>query len=231
MVASPEMHSGGEAGAAEASPPARGRRAAGQDPQKRQQIIDGAKRCFLRMGFEAASMNDITSEAGVSKGTIYVYFNDKEDLFGALCDRERREHLLFAQSELDSSADLRESLTRFGVALTTRLTATEVVRAMRMVVAVAERMPRLSRRFFSNEPFSGLGLLLAYLDVKIAAGELAIEDKDLAARQFVDLVMAGFFKRRLFGNLEEEPTAEEILKVVKQGVEMWLAFYAPKQLN
>ena len=40
-----------------------GRPAAGQDPAKRQQIIDGAKRCFLELGFEAASMNDITAEA------------------------------------------------------------------------------------------------------------------------------------------------------------------------
>jgi hypothetical protein len=56
----------------------RGRTAAGQDPAKRDQILDGAKRCFLRLGFENASMNEITAEAGVSKGTIYVYFQNKE---------------------------------------------------------------------------------------------------------------------------------------------------------
>jgi AcrR family transcriptional regulator len=55
----------------------RGRPAAGQDPAKRSQIIDGARRVFIEKGFEAASMNDITREAGVSKGTIYVYFANK----------------------------------------------------------------------------------------------------------------------------------------------------------
>ncbi len=50
----------------------RTRLAAGQDPIKRQQILEGAQNVFLRMGFDAASMNDITREAGVSKGTIYV---------------------------------------------------------------------------------------------------------------------------------------------------------------
>ncbi|GAI29792.1 unnamed protein product, partial [marine sediment metagenome] len=64
-----------------------GRLAAGQDPVKRQQILDGANRVFSQMGFDAASMNDITREAGVSKGTIYVYFNNKEELFIDLCQQ------------------------------------------------------------------------------------------------------------------------------------------------
>ena len=42
-----------------------GRRVAGQDPAKRNQILDGAKRCFLDVGFDAASMNDITAAAGL----------------------------------------------------------------------------------------------------------------------------------------------------------------------
>ncbi len=64
----------------------RGRPAAGQDPVKRAQIIEGARRVFIDKGFEAASMNDITREAGVSKGTIYVYFANKEELFEALIE-------------------------------------------------------------------------------------------------------------------------------------------------
>ncbi len=43
----------------------------------------------MRSSFDAASMNDITREAGVSKGTLYVYFENKEDLFTALIARER----------------------------------------------------------------------------------------------------------------------------------------------
>src|SRR5215510_7898994 len=71
----------------------RGRPAAGQDPVKRNQIIEGARRVFIDKGFEAASMNDVTREAGVSKGTIYVYFANKEELFEALIEEER--HRIF----------------------------------------------------------------------------------------------------------------------------------------
>jgi AcrR family transcriptional regulator len=65
-----------------------GRRVAGQDPVKRNQILDGAKRCFLEVGFDAASMNDLTAAAGVSKGTLYVYFQDKAAILSELIERE-----------------------------------------------------------------------------------------------------------------------------------------------
>src|SRR5690606_32383907 len=97
----------------------RTRLGAGQDPAKRRQILEGAQNVFLRMGFDAASMNDITREAGVSKGTIYVYFNSKEDLFVALCEHYR--HTMFSEliATLDSGFGNRQELTDFGVALVT----------------------------------------------------------------------------------------------------------------
>ncbi|MBD0354642.1 MAG: helix-turn-helix transcriptional regulator, partial [Rubrobacteraceae bacterium] len=48
---------------------------------KRDQILDGARRVFLRDGFAGASTDDIAAEAGVSKRTLYAYYPSKEDLF------------------------------------------------------------------------------------------------------------------------------------------------------
>jgi AcrR family transcriptional regulator len=225
MAANPEMHGAAAPARETGKEAARGRRVAGQDPAKRQQIIDGAKRCFLNLGFEAASMNDIAAEAGVSKGTLYVYFADKEDLFAELCDAERKRHLQFAQERLLQSKDIEEGLFNFGVALTTRLTSTEVIRAMRMVLGVAERMPRLARRFFGPEPFSGVSVIQAYLDQNVAAGKLEIADTEFAARQFVDLAMSPFFKRRLFGSLPDELSREEIEHAARAAVRMFLDHY------
>src|SRR3569623_428192 len=103
-----------------------GRRVAGQDPEKRACILDGAKRCFLQVGFEAASMNDITAEAGVSKGTLYVYFKDKEDLFKELIVREKSAVMVAARKELESPGTPREKLHRFGDYVSSRLTSEEV---------------------------------------------------------------------------------------------------------
>jgi len=57
------------------------------DLKKRHQIMEGARRLFLGQGFDATSMNSIALEAGVSKGTLYVYVKSKEELFEAIADR------------------------------------------------------------------------------------------------------------------------------------------------
>ena len=206
----------------------RGRRAAGQDPLKRTQILDGAKRCFLSVGFEAASMNDITSEAGVSKGTLYVYFEDKEDLFAALIDREKSATMNAARQQLEAGGTVTEALHRFGTYVSARLTSDEVIRAQRMVLGVAERMPEIATRFFSGDSFSAHHILKDWLDHRIAAGELRIEDTDLASRQYLELAMASIYKRRLFGNLPKPVAPMEINRVVTSAVAMFMGFYGKK---
>lgn len=50
-------------------------------PEKQERIMEAAAREFSAWGFEQASLNHILSEAGVSKGAAYYYFDDKADLF------------------------------------------------------------------------------------------------------------------------------------------------------
>ena len=201
------------------------RRVAGQDPVKRQQILDGANRVFMQVGFDAASMNDITREAGVSKGTIYVYFENKEDLFGALIDRERSAIFASLAETLDAGGSVRETLTRFGTLLAERMTTVYVTRAQRMVIGVSERMPELGKRFYDTGPDSGKVHLIRYLERQIAAGTLAIPDVKLATQQLFDLCVGGLSRSCIFGVREEPPGADEIAHVVDSAVAMFLARY------
>jgi AcrR family transcriptional regulator len=205
-----------------------GRHAAGQDPAKRAQILDGAKRCFLSMGFEAASMNEITSEAGVSKGTLYVYFEDKQDLFKALIDREKSAIMSAARHELEAGGTVPEALQRFGVYVTSRMTSDELIRAQRMVLGVADRFPEIASRFFTGESFTAHQILQVFLEEKVAAGELRIDDTDLASRQFLELSMASVYKRRLFGNLPDPMPLPQIERVVASGVAMFMKSYSAR---
>ncbi len=52
--------------------------------QRRNDIIDAAERVFFEKGISAATMDDIAEEAELSKGTIYLYFKSKEDLYLAI---------------------------------------------------------------------------------------------------------------------------------------------------
>lgn len=51
---------------------------------RRRQIIDAARTCFIRNGFHQTSMQEIIAEAGLSVGAFYSYFKSKEDLIGAI---------------------------------------------------------------------------------------------------------------------------------------------------
>ena len=53
---------------------------------RRTHILAAALRCFARNGYYPTTIDDITAEAGVSKGAPYVYFEGKEALFRELCD-------------------------------------------------------------------------------------------------------------------------------------------------
>jgi len=87
-----------------------------EDSAKRRQIIEGARAIFLSQGFDAASMNDIARAAGVSKGTLYVYFKHKEQLFEAIVEQEC-ETQAEGIFELDADDhDVEAVLTRLGKA-------------------------------------------------------------------------------------------------------------------
>jgi AcrR family transcriptional regulator len=51
---------------------------------RRERILDAASRCFARLSYDGASMDDVAQEAGVGKPTLYRYFRSKDDLFAAV---------------------------------------------------------------------------------------------------------------------------------------------------
>jgi AcrR family transcriptional regulator len=207
----------------------RGRPAAGQDPAKRKQIIEGARRVFIDMGFDAASMNDITREAGVSKGTIYVYFANKEELFEALIEEERCRIFndLYEALERDGG-NFRDSLIRYGIALATKITSETVTRAQRTVIGICERIPELGARFYERGPKSGHEKLMGFLGRAVEQGQLAIDNIELAAYQLTDLCLSGYYRQRLFGYRSEAPSPDEIRATVTSGVDVFLRAYSAK---
>jgi AcrR family transcriptional regulator len=59
-----------------------------EDNERQQQILDAAAAVIIRLGYDKATMMDIAEEAGASRGTVYLYFKGKEELFEALLYRE-----------------------------------------------------------------------------------------------------------------------------------------------
>src|SRR5712691_923929 len=60
-------------------------------PDGRTQILDAALVCFAKRGFHQASMHDISTEAGISVGLIYRYFENKDAVISAMADRHKKQ--------------------------------------------------------------------------------------------------------------------------------------------
>ena len=60
---------------------------------RRDQILGAARRCFLRDGFHATSMQDLFAEAGLSSGAVYRYFASKDDVIIAIAEENMRDVL------------------------------------------------------------------------------------------------------------------------------------------
>ena len=88
---------------------------------RRQQILEAARACFARDGFHATTTADIVRESGVSQGTLYLYFETKDDMVVALADdRHQGEAFLtaLAQSEPDPVQGLFLMIELYGRSLT-----------------------------------------------------------------------------------------------------------------
>lgn len=203
----------------------RNRRIAGADPEKHRQILDGAQHVFTARGFDAASMSDIAAAAKVSKGTLYVYFEDKEHLFVALIQREREAQKSAAMEALNEDPDPVRALGNFGRCLARMINSELAVSAHRVVIGVAERMPELGRDFYEKGPVLGSRQLARYLDRMTAEGKLAIDDTYLAAVQFLDLCQSTLTRPRLFNAIRTAPSEAEIDHVVEEATAMFMARY------
>ena len=202
-----------------------GREVRSSEGPKCRQIIDGACRVFLERGFDAASMGEIAREARVSKGTLYVYFKNKEELFEAIveeqCNTQAEQIFTFDNNE----RDVEGVLTRLGEAFVDFMCRREGgISPLRTVIAIADRMPELGAKFYRAGPAAGIGSLKSYLDGQIAAGVLKPHDSEIVAAQFIDSCLSLTFKPMLF-NFAGPPNDAQIGRVVRSAVRSFAATY------
>jgi len=194
------------------------------DNAKRRQIVHGARKVFLSRGFDAASMGDIAKEAGVSKGTLYVYFKDKEALFVAIVEQECCTHAESTFSLDPADRDVAAVLNRTGAEFVRFLCSPGKADSLRIVIAIAERMPEIGRTFYETGPKTGIRKLAAYLKAQTEAGLLKVDDYEVAASQFLDSCQSMLFKPVLF-NFEPPPSDERVAYVVGIAVRTFMAAY------
>ncbi|HWT96287.1 MAG TPA: TetR/AcrR family transcriptional regulator [Terriglobales bacterium] len=156
-------------------PEGTGRRGRRGDPAaKREALLEAALTVFLAEGYSAARLDDIAAAAGVAKGTIYLQFKDKEDLFRALI-LERMAPLLTEAEALagNFTGTTRELLKMLSQRMRQELLATRRKDLLRLVISEAPRFPWLAEFHYRNVVSRGVGMVRMIAKRGVERGELA----------------------------------------------------------
>lgn len=191
-------------------------RRAALEAERREQILDAALRLWTRSGFDATTVEAIALEAGIAKGTVYLYFATKEELLAAAVERWSLLPDLSAVGAAFGDLPLEEALPRLAAQLWSRLRSAAPLAGV-LLRELALR-PAEARRFLETVVLPANGAFAAFLEGRIAAGELRRVDAFLAARSFVGMLMIFLWTQHLLGGDAIRPLDDEAIVATASGV-------------
>ena len=193
-------------------------------PEKRSQILRGAAAVFAAEGYEGASMARIAAVAGVSKGTLYNYFDSKAALFTRYVAEECERNLGHIFDAADHSGDPATILRGIGRRMLRMMLSDIGLTIYRVVIAEAAKFPDLAKAFFDAGPARAIGFMAEWLKEETRRGRLSVPDPAFAAEQFFNLCQTRLVLRRKL-ELLPDPAPAEVDRVVDAAITMFLRTY------
>jgi AcrR family transcriptional regulator len=159
-----------------------------RDPEgRRQAILEAALTVFAEEGFAAARLDHVAVKAGVAKGTIYLHFKDKQDLFEQMV-REAVSPVIARLEALAQLPDLPADMVLGGMftVFSTEVLGTRRKDLLRLVMTEGPRFPAIAEFYHREVVSRGLTLMGGLLERAKAKGELSSE----GVARFPQLVVA-----------------------------------------
>jgi AcrR family transcriptional regulator len=171
---------------------------------RRSQILDAAVEVFLENGYGGATIDLVVERAGASKATVYSFFGGKDGLFAAIVE-ERVERILsaFGDPEVVHS-DVLHALAHIARRYMEVVMAPDAIGFHRLIIAEGVRFPELARTFYQLGPDRTYAHLADMLSVWHARGLIRLDDPQLAAVQFFDMVSGHLHRRAMAGIIPKD---------------------------
>jgi AcrR family transcriptional regulator len=194
------------------APRGRGRPRRNQAEQLNRELLEHALDHFLDKGFEATSLNAITSSLGMSKRTVYAWYGDKLSLFKAALERAVDDWATpFDQLQALESDDLEETLLRIARLMVANMMSPAGLRLIRITNAESYRMPEIGAYLYSR----GSRQVVLYLTdlLRRRAGPASEELSDLndLATAFLNL-MSGPARLNAWGFTVDDADVDRLLR-------------------
>ena len=189
---------------------------------KRAQIIDAGVQEFRDKGFAAASMDQVSARAGVSKRTVYKYFESKENLFLSIVTvlSERMADTL--DIAYVPGRPVRAQLHALATAEGQILTSPDAMAMARMLISETLRNPELANA--GQGKIDKKAMFVAMLRDADADGQLRVPDPAAAADEFLGLIKAKAFWPVIFGG--DIVSEAEMAAIVDASVDIMMSHYA-----
>ncbi len=156
------------------SPRSRGRPQVRSDDETRKVIILAAERQFCDLGYEAANINVIAQNSGVSTKTLYRLFPTKADVFERVISLRIAEFVIEVDEESLDAMNLKAGLVRLLAAYGHLVLAADTIAIIRLVFAEAERFPEIAATFWEKAIERTNATLEHWLKWQSEAGRLVI---------------------------------------------------------
>jgi AcrR family transcriptional regulator len=163
------------------------------------EILQAALECFGERGFAACRLDDIARRAGVTKGTIYLYFPGKEELFKAVISQSLVPRLEAGERLVaDTDVPAPVQLERLLLTLAEIIPSPTVGAIPKLIIAEAGNFPEIARFYFDEVIRRGRRLITGILRRGIARGEFRAFDVDAAFFSVVAPLIVAMLWKRLF---------------------------------
>lgn len=205
----------------------------GPSRTKRHDILAAAYRLFLQHGFAATTIEDVATEAGASKQTVYAHFGGdgpvKDTLFHAMVEREvGRRHLdpHPLEATMAMTRDLEGDLRTFARHHLHLVMRPDLIQLRRMLIGEAERFPELAKAWWTNGPVRSFELFASWFTILDERGLLDVPDPLLAARTFNWLVLSTPLNEAMA--LGAPTDTDDLDRHADEAVRVFLAAYQPR---
>jgi AcrR family transcriptional regulator len=187
------------------------------------EILTAALASFAERGFAATRLEDVAARAGVTKGTLYLYFRSKEELFKAVVRQSlvpsiARGEAIVAQSDEPSIALIERLLLEWAKLGTTPLSAIP-----KLILTEAGNFPELARFYHQEVVQRSMALFQAVLRRGVERGEFRPLDGELVTRCLVAPLLLAMLWRHSFeahakGTLDVSALCRTHIDLLKHGL-------------
>ncbi len=187
------------------------------------EILSAALASFGERGFAATRLDDVAARAGVTKGTLYLYFRSKEDLFKAVVRQELVPNIERAEAMVANSAAPTLVLLEQLVRLFSGVIQSPLSALPKLVLTEAGNFPDLARFYLEEVVDRGKGLLRGLLERGVQAGELRPIDTESAVICVIAPLLLGALWRHSFERhagcpLDIDALCRTLLDLLRRGL-------------